>query len=64
MISVGALYMQCVDGNTSQQTSKDIRRYTSLLSILEPGNYFANQFTEQIQSFQMLQVMPSMIDYG
>ena len=58
------LRMQLLSGNSSQNITLNIQRYSSILSILDPSEYFTRLFVEMVQIFQLTSVLPSLIDHG
>ena len=58
------LKLQMTSGNTSQQIVLDIKRFTAILSILDPSNQFANEFLTAIKLYQLISVVPELIDYA
>ena len=58
------LKKQMTDGNTSQQTVLDIKRFTAILTILDPSNQFANEFLGAIKLYQLTSIVPELIDYA
>ena len=58
------LAMILKDGNTSQTLFQDITRYTSILSILDDTGFFAKEFADVANIFQLSGVLTMLIDIG
>ena len=58
------LKLQMTSGNTSQQIVLDIKRFTAILTILDPSNQFANEFLSAIKLYQLTSIVPELIDYA
>lgn len=56
------LRMQLLDGNTSQNLSQDIQRYSAILSILDPTSFFTRLFVQVVGIFQLTSLLPSLLD--
>lgn len=58
------LRAQMTDGNTSMDVTLKIKRFTALFGVLDPSNFFAQQFVDAFRIWQLGSLLPEFLDYG
>lgn len=58
------LRAQMTDGNTSMDVTLKIKRFSALFGILDPSNFFAQQFVDAFRIWQLGSLLPQFVDFG
>ena len=60
---LGKLKLLLINPNTSADLTLEIKKYSTILTILDDRSQFARQFLETLKIFQLNSILPEVLDY-
>lgn len=63
-INLSQLQLLLASGNTSQDASLKMKQQTAVLNVLDPSGFYANNYANVLNSFNVANIMANWVDYG